>query len=300
MAACGAGNSDEFPQTALDPQGEQARWIDDLWWLVFWIAVAIFVLVMGVYVVAIVRFRRRKGETDEDRKIRQTHGNTRLEVVWTIIPAVLLAVLAVPTVSTLFDIRTKPAGEVLEVTVIGHQWWWEYQYPSLGINTANELHIPADTNVYLSLGSADVIHSFWLPSLNGKRDAVPGRVNNLTLIADDPTPPGEPLLGQCAEFCGLAHADMRLRVFVHDDAGFDAWVASQQRDAEIPAEGAAAAGWDIYNRLCTACHVIANPELDPEAYPLQPNGSRVAPDLTHFAQRTTFAGATWDNTTEHL
>jgi len=312
LAACSSDRSEDFPQTALDPAGPYARDIDQLWWITFAIAVVIFVIVEAALIVSIIRFRRRGG-SDDERKIRQIHGNTTLEVVWTIIPAVILAILAVPTVSTLFEIREKPTGpDVMEVTVVGHQWWWEYRYPDFAINTANELHIPAGTDVYLTLTSADVIHSFWLPALNGKRDAVPARINNLTINADEPTPPGEPLIGQCAEFCGLAHADMRLRVFVHDRAGFDTWVADQQQAAAVPAEGPAAEGWDVYQRACTACHFIDAGEGGEEP-PLLVNGpvidsddgdyvleSRVAPDLTHFAQRSTLAGATWTNTEDHV
>ncbi len=286
LAAC--GDQGDLPQNSLDPQGPIARDIDDLWNLVFWIAVVVFVLVQGALLVAIFRFRARKG--DEERKIRQLHGNTRLEVLWTIIPAVLLAVLVVPTVSVLFDIREEPTGDdVLRINVTGHQWWWEFEYPE-GFHTANEMHIPAGRDVYLTMTSADVIHSFWVPALNGKRDVVPGRFQNLTLNADNPTPPGEPLFGQCAEFCGLAHADMRIKVFVDDEEGFAAWADNQAQPAVIPTEGLAADGWGTFTRVCSACHAVAGTDAE----------LRLAPDLTHFASRTTFGGATFENTTEHL
>lgn len=286
LAACGSG---DLPQDSLNPQGPIARDIDGLWQLVFWTAVVIFFLVAIAMVVSIVRFRERK--SGEERKIRQLHGNTRLEVVWTIIPAVLLAVLAVPTVSVLFDIRADPGPDALNVNVVGHQWWWEFEYvDNGGFFTANELHIPAEREVYLTMTSADVIHSFWVPRLNGKRDVVPGRTTNLRLEADNPTPSGEPMFGQCAEFCGLAHADMRIKVFVHDDEGFADWVASQNQPAVIPTEGLAAEGWETFTRVCTACHGVAGTDFD----------LRLGPDLTHFASRTTFGGATFENTTEHL
>ena len=290
FSACG----EELPQNSLDPAGPLARDIDDLWWLVFWIATVIFVLVTGALLVSIFRFRQRGGA---ERKVRQLHGNTRLEVVWTIIPAVLLAVLAVPTVSTLFDLRAEPARPRLDVQVTGHQWWWEFTYPEYGIVTANELHIPARENVYLEMNSVDVIHSFWVPRLNGKRDVVPGRTNFLTLNADEPTPPGEPFVGQCAEFCGLAHADMRIKVFVHDDAGFAEWVAEQQAPAVVPAaDTLAGAGWETFNLVCTACHA-ATVDADGTVSTV---GQALAPNLTHFGSRTTFGGASFENTTDHL
>ncbi len=285
VAACGGG---DLPQNSLDPEGPIARDIDGLWQLTFWIAVVIFVLVQAALLWSIFRYRERPGD---DRKVRQAHGNTRLEVMWTIIPAVLLAVLAVPTVSTLFDIREEPEGDVLQVEVVGHQWWWEFHYPEQGFYTANELHIPEDRPVNLTMTSADVIHSFWVPKLNGKRDAVPGRLSRLTLIADDPTPEGEPIFGQCAEFCGLAHADMRVKVFVHDEAGFGEWAAAQSQPAVIPTDGLAAEGWETFKLVCTACHPVAGAE---EA------NVRLAPDLTHYGSRTTFGGASFRNDTEHL
>ncbi len=287
LAACG---TEEMPQNSLDPAGPIARDIDGLWWAVFWIAAVIFVLVQAALLFSIIRFRARKG--DEGRRIRQLHGNTKLEVGWTIAPAVLLAVIAVPTVATLFEIREEPTGDdVLAVNVVGHQWWWEYEYPEFGFFTANELHIPADRPVYLTMTSDDVIHSFWLPRLNGKRDLVPGRTSHLTLIADEPTPDGEFLWGQCAEFCGLSHADMRLKVKVHDEEGFQAWAAAQAQPAVIPTEGLAAEGWEIFKVVCTACHPVAGAE---EAQ------QRLAPDLTHYGSRDWFAGATYLNTEEHL
>ncbi len=295
LTACG---TEELPQNTLDPQGPLSRKIDGLWDLVFWTAVVIFVLVQAALLVSIFRFRQRKN--GPERKIKQSHGNTRLEVIWTIIPALLLAGIAVPTVSTLFDLRSEPEGDVIDINIVGHQWWWEIEYPGTNVNTANELHMPAGREVYLTMTSADVIHSFWVPRLNGKRDVVPGRISNLRLFADEPTPEGEPIFGQCAEFCGLAHADMRIRVFVHTEEGYNQWLAEQSQDAVVPAEGLAADGWGVYQQVCTACHVVRTADLDPSGYPLLPDGSRLAPDLTHFASRSTFGGASFKNTTDHL
>ena len=275
----------DLPQNALDPAGPQARTIDNLWWLVFWIAAGIFVVVEGALLFAVIRFRRRKGD---EGQVKQVHGNTGLEIVWTIVPAVLLAAIAVPTVATLFDLRAEPAPaeNALQIEVTGHQWWWEFYYPDYGFTTANEMHIPAGRTVYLTMTSADVIHSFWAPRLGGKRDLVPGRITNLTLEADDPGM----YLGQCAEFCGLAHADMHLRVFADSESDFEAWAQAQAQPAVVPDAGAAAAGWETFQIVCASCHAIDGTSA----------GVELAPNLTHFASRTTFGGATFENTEQHL
>ncbi|HSF84273.1 MAG TPA: cytochrome c oxidase subunit II [Acidimicrobiia bacterium] len=310
LSAC----SGSGPQSSLEPQGPIAQDIDGLWELVLILATIVFVLVMIGFFVSIFRFRERK---NDDREPKQVHGNTRLEIVWTIIPAVLLAVLAVPTIQTLFEVREVPEGpDVLQVRVTGHQWWWEFEYPDFVgddgrvLNTANELHIPAETKVNLTMTSADVIHSFWIPPLNGKRDVVPGRATTLTLEAD-----GDVLLtnngfgegvilGQCAEFCGLAHADMRMRVFVHSDAEFAEWAQGQLEPAEVAADGPAAAGYETFTQVCTACHQATVQLPDGTIETVGPENfitagefefrSSFGPNLTHFGGRTTFGGASFD------
>ena len=302
LALAAAGCGTELPQNSLNPAGPEARKIDDLFWLVFWIAAAVFFLVEGALIYATFRFRRKR---NEQREVQQVHGNARLEILWTIIPVVILAAIAVPTVSTIFDMRRTPdpAENALVVNVIGHQWWWEFEYPEYGIETANEMHIPIGRTVYLNITSADVIHSFWVPQLNGKRDAVPGRVNHLILNADEPGT----YLGQCAEFCGLAHADMRHRVYAESEADFEAWVAEQQQPAEIPTEGPAAAGWETYQIVCTACHNADGASTPVSREITAAEGGQefvfevsLAPNLTHFGSRTTFGGASFEWTEEHL
>ncbi len=275
----------DLPQNSLDPAGPDARSIDNLWWPVFWIATVVFVVVEAALLFAVFRFRRRPGS---DHQVKQTHGNVRLEIVWTIIPVVLLAAIAIPTVVTLFDLRSAPDPDenALQIEVTGHQWWWEFYYPDYGFSTANEMHIPAGRTVYLTMTSADVIHSFWAPQLNGKRDLVPGRTTNLTLEADEPGI----FLGQCTEFCGLAHADMRHRVFADTESDFETWAEAQAEPATLPTGGPAAAGWETFQASCAACHTIAGSSATGE----------FAPDLTHFASRTTFGGATFANTDQHL
>ncbi len=316
LSAC----SGSGPQSSLEPQGPIAQDIDGLWELVLILATIVFVLVMIAFVASIIRFRERKNDTHEPV---QVHGNTRLEIVWTIIPAVILAVLAVPSVEGIFDLRTAPEGpEVVNVEVTGHQWWWEFVYPDIigedgrPLITANELHVPAGTPVSLTMTSSDVIHSFWVPPLNGKRDVVPGRITRLTLNADPDAVnqdtgfgPGV-ILGQCAEFCGLAHADMRLRVFVETPSGFDEWAAGQLAPSAVPAAGAAAAGYETFNQVCTACHqaTVMQPDGTVETIGLENTltargeefRDSFGPNLTHFGSRTTFGGASFANDPAHL
>jgi cytochrome c oxidase subunit 2 len=311
LAAC----SGSGPQTALEPEGPIARDIDGVWDLVLMLATFVFVLVMALLVWAMWRYRERPGDETEPK---QLHGSSVIEVGGVVFSVVLLAFISVPTVRGLLDIREVPEGDdVLQIQVTGHQWWWEFEYVNETgpdghtLITANELHIPEDVTVYLTMTSADVIHSFWVPVLNGKRDVVPGRVTNLTLIADDPTPPGEPIPGQCAEFCGLAHADMRIKVHVHDAAGYAAWVDEQLLPSEQPApETALDAGWQTFSTLCTACHQVTLEDVEgevtthgPERYITSDDiefRSSFGPNLTHLFSRDTFGSGTFTLDADHL
>ena len=272
----------DAPQDFLNhPEGPIARKADSIWDITFFIAVAIFVIVEGLLVFTLVRFRHKPG-----RQAQDFHGNTRLEVVLTLIPTVILAGLAVPTIRTLFDVAQEPEGAV-QVTVTAKQFWWEYEYPDLGVKTANELHIPAGVPVFLRIEAEDVIHSFWVPRLAGTQDAVPGRTNTLVLEADEP---GQKYWGQCKEFCGLSHANMRLLVYTHTEEDFEQWAADEAADAEH-ATGAAAEGEKIFLEAgCVNCHAIRGTEAQ----------GATAPDLTHFGSRTTFAGAIFDNEEKEL
>lgn len=302
FALIGTACVEDAAQDTLEPAGPYAREADKLWDLTFGIAVAVFVIVEGLLIYALIRFRHRPG-----REPKQFHGNPKVEIVLTVLPALLLAGVAIPTIDTLFDISGRPEGDVLDVTVVAHQFWWEYEYPEEDIVTANELHIPTDRPVYISLrgalqepveGDAEVIHSFWVPRLGGTQDIVPGRVNYLTIQADDPGT----YLGQCKEFCGLGHPDMRLRVIAHTPEDFDEWIADQQEPAATELSGDAAEGESLFAEgaeggqfangpVCSACHAI---DPSTEAQP------RVGPNLAHFASRTTFAGAVFDNNTQNL
>jgi cytochrome c oxidase subunit II len=275
-SACATG---DLEQNALDPQGPVARQLDRLWDPVFFIAAVIFFLVNFLCIFVIVKYRAK---SDDDAP-KQVHGNARLEIAWTIAPALILAFVGVFTVATIFDINQRAdADEVLEVEVIGHQWWFEYRYPSLDITTANELHIPTGERVQLKLGAADVIHSFWPPKLAGKVDTIPGRTNYMQIEADKPGT----YWGQCAEYCGLSHGYMRLRVVAHDAGSWDDWVSTNGSPAP-PARGAdAQAGEELFiTKGCGGCHAVEG---------LEGAEGQVGPDLTHLYSRSWFAGASFE------
>ncbi len=275
-------------QSALQPAGPVARMQLDLFMLTVYIAIGIFTLVVGLLLIAIVRFRSRPGRPEP----KQVTGNNTLEVVWTIVPVILVAIIAVPTVRGLFFVDTPPEGESITVNVTAHQWWWEFEYPDYGIVTANEMRIPTGKVVKLNLTSSDVIHSFWVPNLAGKMDTNPGRWNSMWLQADTPGV----YYGQCAEFCGVAHANMRFRVIAETPEEFDAWVARWEEavvepvvHAETPdlvARGAEA----FMDRACFACHAIAGTDAK----------GVVGPNLTLFGTRTSLAAGMLDNTPENL
>lgn len=278
LAACGR---QEQPLNSWDPQGPIAEQINDLFWPVFWIATAVFVLVQGALIVAIVLFR--DGRKKERKEPKQTEGNTTLELLWTAIPTLILAGIAVPTVATIFELAECPSDS-MEIEIIGHQWWFEYYYPDTGVTSANVLVIPEDTEICARMTSDDVLHNYWIPKLAGKRYLVPGQETELRLYADDP---GE-YWGQCAEFCGLSHAKMRARVLAMTQTDYDAWVSGQLEPAVMPEEGTLEArGMEVFTSgACAGCHVIRGVnEPDPSTLAV------AAPDLTHFASRNVFAGA---------
>jgi len=309
LAVAAVACSPDASQDSLNPQGPYARTINDLFTPVFWIAAAVFFIVEGGILVILFKYRHRKGR---DRLPPQIHGNTKLEIGWTILPAIVLVGVAIPTVTTLFDLARKPAGDVLNVTVKGHQWWWEFEYPDAGIAlgdgapliTANELVIPTDRPVYVALESVGgqitgpnpdfaVIHAWWVPELAGKQDVIPLRTNHLSLQADRPGT----YEGQCLEFCGLSHANMRFQVVAKTPADFETWVREQQQDAVLPAEGSQEArGLEAFgNAGCIGCHAIqGDPELGATNRAGEP-AVNIAPNLTHFASRDCFAGCIFEN-----
>jgi cytochrome c oxidase subunit 2 len=273
----------DAPQDALKPEGPVARTQHSLFIPVFWVAAAIFFRVEGLIVFAAIRFRDRGGREEP----KQIHGNTRLEFAWTLVPALIMLGVAIPTVLTIFRQAERAEPGQLDVTVIGHQWWWEYRYVDAEVATANELVVPINRPVYLALESADVIHSFWVPRLGGKQDVVPERVNTLRLIAEKP---GE-YFGQCAEFCSISHANMRLKLIAKTEADFATWLRDQQRDAVEPTTPDARRGKELFfANACVQCHAIAGTSASGTA----------GPDLTHFASRGTFGAATFPSTDQEL
>jgi cytochrome c oxidase subunit II len=262
---------------------DMARDVLSLYGLVTWICVGIGTLVFVVLGYVLLRFRERPGAPLPV----QRHGQPLLEIAWTLGPAIVLLIIAIPTIQVIFRTQTqaKPA-DALEIVVRGYQWWWEFAYPSLGVVTANELVLPAGRRVVFSLEGPDVIHSFWVPKLGGKRDVVPGRPNRLVLT---PSAPGE-FWGQCAEFCGASHANMGMRVVVHAAERFDAWVGEQRAPAVEPSGEPATTGKALFaGSACVGCHTVRGV-----------SAGTLGPDLTHFGSRKTIAAGMLPNTPQNL
>jgi cytochrome c oxidase subunit 2 len=298
LSAC----ADEAPQSTFDAEGPAANQIADLSNLTFGIAAVVFVFVEVGVLFVVWKFRRRKDDHDDDVPA-QLHGNTKAEIGWTALPAVILVGLAIPTVSTVLDLADEPA-DAIHIRVVGQQWWWSYDYDIDGdgvyadddvnaegieapdeyatdIETANEMVIPAGVPVYLTIESRDVIHSYWIPNLNGKKDAVPGRTHNLTLEAYEPGT----YIGQCTEYCGLSHAYMRQSVRALPMDEYEAWVENQLEEAagELATKGA-----EIFEAQCTSCHLVEG--VNDDGYDGAAQTSGASPNLTHFASRGIYAG----------
>lgn len=288
FAAC---SGDSYPQSTLHPISDQTATIDGLYRQVFAWAVLVFVVVQTTLIVTLIRFRNRPGAAEP----RQIHGSTLVEITWTLAPAAIIVAIAVPTIRTIF--RVSGAHEppnALEVEVIGHQWWWEFRYPQLGFVTANELHVVQGRPVALTISSADVIHSFWAPKLSGKRDAMPGRHTNLVFTPDTVGT----FMGQCAEYCGESHANMRLRVVVQTPEGFNGWAAGQAAVPTPPdsTDALVLAGAEAFKKIrqpgnhsCIACHTIAGV-----------SGGVLGPNLTHVGSRSTIAAGVLPNDSASL
>jgi cytochrome c oxidase subunit 2 len=270
--------------STLSPKSDLAEWIYRLFVQVTLWDAAIFTIVVVAFILAVFVFSSRVGEA---APASAASSDLSLEIAWTLGPALILLMISIPTVRTIFRTQTAlPPGGALEIKVVGHQWWWDFEYPD-GIKTANELHLPSGRPVRLSLESDDIIHSFWVPQLGGKRDLVPGQINQITLVA---TKPGM-YPGQCAEFCGLSHANMRFRVFVDSPADFAKWQAAELAGpASTPSENQLAAeGAKVFaNSPCTTCHTIQGVS---KGY--------VGPELTHFGSRSTLAAGVLANTPDN-
>jgi cytochrome c oxidase subunit 2 len=283
----------QLPTNIFDPASTPAQSIFGLSMLVLAITLAIFLIVAGLLVYALIRYRHRPG--DSDREPAQIYGSNQIELSWTVIPILIVVMLFLSTTRVILGTQAIPKPEdAFNVTVIGHQFWWEYRYPGLGIVTANELHIPisdpAHLNpTYLTMSSADTDHSFWVPRLAGKMDVIPNRINTMWL---DPQQPGL-YLGQCAQYCGTQHAKMLLRVYAQTPADFAVWVGQQKKTAKQDFTGnpAAAEGQTVFmHNACINCHAITGTVAT----------GRFGPDLTHLASRDTIASGAIKNTPGNL
>ena len=284
------------PQDTWQPKGPNAKLIDDLQQPVFAVAGIIGLIVAVAVIYTIIKYRDRGQPIPE-----QTHGKPALEITLTIIPALILAVVSVFTFGAIFKLAKTDDTEMI-INVTGQQWWWEYDYPvqnEFGITqpiiSSGQLVMPVGTKVLLRETSRDVIHSYWIPALNGKRDAVPGRIHTLRLEADKPGI----YAGQCTEFCGLSHANMRMEAVALSKEDFAKWVANQQAPYVAPAKDTLAKqGEEVFLNQCVRCHQVngltradGTPAI---AAPDENVWSGAAPNLSHLMSRNTFAGAMFD------
>jgi cytochrome c oxidase subunit II len=273
----------------FSPESTPAKSIADFSVFVLIITGIIFAVVCTLIVYSIVKFRAKSA--DADREPAQVYGSNQVEMAWTIIPVLIVVVLFLATARVIHAIQDAPEpADAVEVTAIGHQFWWEFRYPKLNIVTANELHIPVSdpshpTPTFMQLLSADTDHSFWIPQLAGKTDLVPNHPNRMWM---DPHRTGI-FLGQCAQYCGTQHAKMLLRISVDSPQDFAAWVRGQQQPAvEDPS---VTAGRQVFEQTaCINCHSVSGTPAD----------GRFGPDLTHLMSRTTIAAGAAENTPQNL
>ncbi|MEO8580852.1 MAG: cytochrome c oxidase subunit II [Gemmatimonadales bacterium] len=330
LAVAAVSCNEAHPNSTLSPHSDLGREIDFLWDRLLLLGTIAFILVEGVLLFVVFKYRRR----DNQAKPPQTHGSTKLEIAWTLIPAVILVFIAVPTVRTIFITQAQAAPGSLNIDVTGHQWWWEFKYPEYGVTTANEIYVPVGRTVNFRLRSADVIHSFWTPQLGGKRDVITNRTNYMWFTPDSSTA-SSVWNGFCAEYCGASHANMRFRVFTVTPQQFESWAAGQKLPATFGAVPVAAAGGGgatttgyIFPRekipdfaiphsptpgdlsftagltgnaqrgkqvfstsACIGCHSIAG---NPSAMGV------TGPNLTHVGSRSTIAAGRFPNTAAYL
>lgn len=295
VAGLGLAGCSSAPASVLDPAGPVAK--DELnlivfsFWIMMFVLAAVFIL-LGMALWKAHRQKQREGLPP------QTEGNNRLEITWTVIPVIIVIALMVPSISSTFRVGVVPAqAKDFQVTVIGHQYWWEFQYPGEGIVTADELHLPVGQEVDLEITSADVMHSFWVPRLGGKVEALPGHVNQLWLKADKTGV----YPGQCAQFCGTGHADMAFKVVVDTPQQYQQWVASMKQTAATPVSAQAQQGKQLFQQNCQSCHAINGVSQGAQVpvYGTEYKGS-MGPNLTNFGLHTGIAGDTLPNTPANL
>jgi cytochrome c oxidase subunit II len=272
----------------FDPRATPAQSVYSLSLLVMTVCAAIFLVVAGLLTFTIVRFRRN---AHDGREPAQVYGSSRIEIAWTVIPILIVLVLTMATARAVLAIQNKRApADALHVTVIGHQWWWEIRYGELGIVTANELHVPVSTTAkpaltFLKLESADVAHSFWVPQLSGKTDLIPNQTNSMWI---DPQQEGT-FLGNCAEYCGMQHANMLLRVVVQSPGDFEKWAVAQRAEASYNLQLEAARS-TFLSLSCVSCHSVSGTSAS----------GTFGPDLSHLMSRATLGSGVVSNTPKNL
>ncbi len=301
LAACGP--EVDKPYSTTSPASPTAEDIHSLYKLVFWLALVVFVGVQFAIVYTAMRFRRNRAA---QRRPAQIHGNTRLEITWTVIPAVVLLIVLIPTITTLYDFDAAAQEGDLTIEVNGKQWWWEVIYgenadgDNLGVITANEIRVPAGKEVVVKLKSNNVIHSFWVPRLSGKMDVIPGHENKLSITAEEPGT----YYGECAEYCGTEHAWMRFKIIAMPEDEFYGWVnqmragnpGTTNQEAALP-EGVARAP-ETFN-VCLACHKVNGFEGGASLSGMEAPRT-FGPNLTNVACRETIAAGLLINTPENL
>ena len=287
LAAC----SFDGAQSTFRPAGEIARDQMDLFMWTWYLSWPVMIGVFGALIYVLIRYRRRK----DDEMPVQSHGNPALEVILTIIPVIIIIAVAIPTVRSIFRTQTfvEATAEDVVVHVTGYQWWWKFEYPQYGITTANELIMPEGKRLILQLNSADVVHAFWVPRLGGKVDLIPNQDNQLWLTADEPGV----YPGQCAELCLGAHAYMRFKVIVKEDAEFEEWVQTFQAPEVVAVSGDQQINRGrmlLASKGCIGCHAVDNYAEGLSV------GQPAFPDLTNFGLRTSVGAAVLDATLENV
>ena len=311
LLTAGCSLEGDYPQSSVAPASDFAELIHGLYVDIFWWTLIILVVVWVALAYILVRFRERP----DSPKPEQVHGHMGLEIAWTIVPAIIAVAITIPTIQAVFSTQPSELDGGMVVDVIGHQFWWEFRYPDTGLVTANEVHIPVDRKVSFRLSSADVIHSFWVPMLGGKRDVNPLRIRpegvdpHYNWIHLTPNQIGT-FWGQCAEFCGSSHSLMGFRVVVESDEDFAAWQselatavvapeAAVTAEGEVPPTGQVVAAVDplveqgrtlFHQQTCVACHAIAGTNAQGE----------IAPNLTLLGQRSSIAAGMLENTIENI
>ena len=281
----------DSPTNIFAPAGTPAHFIFGLSMLVLGITGAIFFIVAGLLLYALVRFRSRTTDGANEQEPAQIYGSNQIEISWTVIPILIVVMLFLATARVIYTTEHAPKpAEALDVTVIGHQFWWEYRYPALGVVTANELHVPVSDPkhplpTYLTMSSADTDHSFWVPRLAGKMDLIPNKINTMWI---DPQREGL-YLGQCAQYCGVQHAKMLIRVYAETPAAFASWIA-HEREPAVQNPGVAKGQAVFEHNACISCHSIRGTVAT----------GRFGPDLTHVGSRNTIASGSVPNTTANL